>query len=394
MALELRALRALEGPNIYYPQPAVELVVWAEHDLRTALADTVKTWAQQVGIVIAQLRQELQPENSGLLITTTWVTPLPRTGALIAEGAFRDLEAAARGDRGYSHDDLLWRAIAQRRREEPSLAQLQLAAEAQVRDLPLLPREDGTLMIGSGARGHVVAPTALAQDQDPALPWETIGTIPLVAISGTARAEAVAALLVRLLSELGARVGYAAGAAVSIAGAPVATADSAWSAARRVLSDAAVDVAVLAIPPVAIIEHGLAFDACTVSVVLPPTDARAAQAAGVVVGVTRPDGATILAADDPWRSALQARAAAPVLLVGEAPFDWGSLGASAALWPSAGQIVLDLGAQRQTLTLAEAGLEPAGMPDTAVLLPALAAALVLGAPPETLAGALRALNSS
>lgn len=393
MALELRALRALEGPNIYYPQPAVELVIWAEHDLRTALADTIKTWAQQVGIVIAQLRQELQPENGGVLITTTWITPLPRTGALIAEGAVRDLEAAARGDRGYSHDDLLWRAIAQRRREEPSLAQLQLAAEAQVRDLPLLPRDDGTLMIGSGARGYVVAPTALAQDQDPALPWETIGTIPLVAISGAGQAEAVAALLVRLLSELGVRVGYAEGAAVTIAGAPVATADSAWSAARRVLSDATVDVAVLAIPPAAIIEQGLAFDACTVSVVLPPADARAAQAAGVVVGVTRPDGAAILMADDPWRPTLQARAAAPVLLVGAAPFDWISLGASAALWPSAGQLVLDLGAQRQTLALSAAEQQPGGAPEVTVLLPALAAALVLGAPPEALARALRAANN-
>ncbi len=71
MPIEVRNLRALEGPNLYYEQPAVKLEVWSDRDLRRDLGNAIKTWAQVTGTVIGYLRQDAVAEDGGYLITTT-----------------------------------------------------------------------------------------------------------------------------------------------------------------------------------------------------------------------------------------------------------------------------------------------------------------------------------
>src|SRR5918992_827241 len=126
MAIEVRDLRALEGPNLYYGQPAVKLQTWSERDIRRELTDAIKTWAQATGTVIGYLRQETVEEHGGQLLTTTFTTPFPNVGERIAEGVVADLQAAERGDEDYSHDDLLFEVMRLRKREEPPLAVLQI----------------------------------------------------------------------------------------------------------------------------------------------------------------------------------------------------------------------------------------------------------------------------
>ena len=162
MPIDVRDLRGLEGPNIYYGQPAVKLQLWSDHDIRNEIATTLKTWAQVTGTVIGYLQQVAQPENDGFLITTTFTTPFPNVGERLAEGVVADLEAAERRDPEYSHDDILFEVMRQRKREEPSMPLLQIYAEARARDLPFLAREDGKITVGSGARGFEFDPAGLS----------------------------------------------------------------------------------------------------------------------------------------------------------------------------------------------------------------------------------------
>ena len=94
MAIEVRDIRAFEGPNLYYPQTGVKLTIWADRDIGRQISDTLKTWAQMTGVVIGYLRQQSEPDQDGMLITTTWTTPLPTVGAQIAHQIAADLAAA------------------------------------------------------------------------------------------------------------------------------------------------------------------------------------------------------------------------------------------------------------------------------------------------------------
>src|SRR3954453_7343445 len=161
MPIDVRDIRGLEGPNLYYGQPGVKLQVWSDHDIRRELGDEIKRWAQMTGTVIGYLEQEVVPSDDGHLITTTFTTPFPNVGERIVEAVVADLQAAESGDEDYPHDNLLFEIRGLRKREEPPMALLQIYAEARFRDLPYLPRDDGTIMVGSGARGYIFNPAGL-----------------------------------------------------------------------------------------------------------------------------------------------------------------------------------------------------------------------------------------
>jgi cyanophycin synthetase len=407
MPIEIRDLRALEGPNIYYLQPAVKLQIWADRDISRTISDSVKTWAQQVGAVIGKLRQDLRPEAGGFLITTTWTTPLPNVGERIAEGAAADLLAAEQHDEEYSHDEALFAAIDERKREEPSLQQLQLYAEAQVRDLPMLARGDGTVMIGSGARGWVLDPAALSLGLPVDVPWERLGTIPVVAVTGTNGKTTTVRLITHVLRETGLRVGNTNTDGIFIDGQPVEEGDWAgWAGARRVLTDPTVDAAVLETSRGGILRRGLGFSHCNVSVVTNisadhlgefgiETPEQMAHVKGTIVRVTRPDGYTILNADDPLVLALGEISSAEVVLFSIDPHNpiipaHQAIG-GCFLRSDGTQVEVHFNDQHGSFALADLPITVGGaaLHNVQNVLAATAACLSLGVPLTTIVDALR-----
>jgi cyanophycin synthetase len=411
MPLELRDLRALEGPNLYYPQPAVKLQLRADRDVRREIADAVKTWAQQVGVVIGQLQQDLERVDDGLLITTTWLTPLPNTGERIAEGAFRDLEAAERGDGEYSHDEMLWAAIRERKREEPSLEQLQLFAEAHARELPFLPRGDGSIMVGSGSRGYVFDPSVLALGMEVSVPWDAVGAIPIVAVTGTNGKTTTTRLIAHVMAHAGRRVGRTDTDGITIDGEMVDEGDWAgWGGGRRVLTDPRVDVAVLETSRGGMLRRGLGFSACDVSVVTNvsadhlgefgiDTIEDLAHVKSLIVRVTKPDGRAVLNADDPLVLRMRALTLAPVVLYSRdsgnaALIDHAESGGDTVR--SDGQrIEVAVGGVRGGIALADVPLTFGGAARHNVenVMAAIGACATLGVDLSTIAAALRSFES-
>jgi cyanophycin synthetase len=407
MPLEIRDLRALEGPNIYSFQPTVKLQIWADRDISPAINDTVKTWAQQVGVVIAALRHDVRPVDDGFVITTTWTTPLPNVGERIAEGVAADLVAADQRDKEYSHDEALFAAIDERKREEPSLQQLQLYAEARARDLPMLPRGDGTVMIGTGARGWVLDPTVLSLGISVEVPWEQVGTIPVVAVTGTNGKTTTVRLITHVLRGIGLRVGTTNTDGVLIDGQQVEEGDWAgWAGARRVLTDPGVDIAVLETSRGGILRRGLGFNSCNVSVItnISPdhlgefdieTPEQMAHVKGLIVRVTLPDGFTILNADDPLVLALGEQSPAQVVLFSsnpENPAIHAHQAIGGAFVRSDGtQVEVDFQDQQGQFALADIPITVGGaaLHNVQNMLAATAACLSLGIPLPTIVAALQ-----
>jgi len=307
MPVAVREIRAFEGPNLYYPQAAVKLAVWADRDISRQISDTLKNWAQVTGMVIGYLRQYADVVPDGVVITTTWTTPLPTVGAQIAEQVVADIDAAERKDGDYDHDDALMAIIGERKRQEPSMTLLQLLAEAHAHEVPVLRRADGHLVIGTGARSWNFDPAGLSLGLGVEVPWDSVGTVPLVAVTGP-DATAVAHLIAVAVERAGRRVGRADENGIVIAGEQVSEAPSAdWEGARRVLTDGRVDVAVAAVSLQSIEERGLGFDECRVGVVtgVDGDNERLAEVHGIVVLATVPDGTVVLNADEPAVLALR-----------------------------------------------------------------------------------------
>lgn len=318
MPVATREIRAFEGPNLYYPQAAVKLAVWADRDISRQISDTLKSWAQATGMVIGYLRQHTDPAPNGFVITTTWTTPLPTVGADIAAQIVADIDAAERHDEDYDHDDALMAIIKERKRQEPSMALLQLLAEAHAHDVPVLRRADGQLVIGTGARGWSFDPASLSLGLGVEVPWDSVGTVPLVAVTGP-NATVVTQLIAVAVERAGRRVGRAADDGILIAGEQIGNEPSAdWDGARRVLVDGRVDVAVVAVSLASITERGLGFDQCRVGVVtgVDGDNERAAEAHGILVLAADPNGSVVLNADVPAVFALREWAAGNVVLYG------------------------------------------------------------------------------
>jgi UDP-N-acetylmuramyl tripeptide synthase len=219
-----------------------------------------------------------------------------------------DLEAAERNDQDYDHDEALFAVLRARKQQEPSMALLQLYAEAQAHDLPVMRQPNGQLIIGSGARGWSFDPAVLSLGLSVDVPWDSVGTVPVVAVTGP-QATAVTRLIATMVERSGQRVGRADGDGVTLAGTQLTVAPSAdFDGARHVLTDPQVDVAVVAVSPASILERGLGFDQCRVGVVTgieaTADDSAAVQderaaAHGIVVLATEPAGTVVLNADDP-----------------------------------------------------------------------------------------------
>ncbi len=331
MPIEIRDLRALEGPNFYYGQPAVKLQTWSDRDIRRELNGTIMTWAQVTGMVIGALQQEQVEQDGGFLLLTTFITPLPNVGERIAAAAVQDLQAAERQDPEYNHDDLLFELVRMRQREEPPLALLQVYAEARARELPYIPREDGRVMLGSGSRGFIFDPSGLSLGLSVDIPWDRLGRIPVIAVTGTNGKTTTVRLCAHVLRAAGMRVGYTDTDAITIDGQQVEQGDWAgFSGARRVLANPQVDVAVLETSRGGILRRGLGFDVCDVSVITNvaadhlgelgiETIEEMARVKGVIALVTRPDGRVVLNAGDERLHEIEQYITAPIMWFSRRP---------------------------------------------------------------------------
>jgi len=186
-------------------------------------------------------------------------------------------------------------------------ALLALEAEARHRGVPFL-WDDETVSLGHGVRS-VPYPTAALPAVD-AVTWDTLGSVPIALVTGTNGKTTSSRLLASVAREAGFVVGSTSTDGVMVGGELVERGD--WTgpiAARRVLREDRVELAVLETARGGILRRGLATDSCDVALI---TNIAAdhlgdygiddlpamALAKGVAAQAVRPDGTVVLNARD------------------------------------------------------------------------------------------------
>lgn len=375
MPITIVRLLAFEGPNLYGPQPGVALLARAERDWGGPLRAALKDGALSVGVVLAQLEVAARPAPEGTLLELHALTPTPGLAADLLRAVVDGLNARAAGDE-WDAEEALWALQRRRRAEALPLWALQICAEAQARGVPFFLRQDGALQFGYGARGRQLAvqradgqagllspdavgvgrPRESGSEAADALPWDRLGPIPAVAISGGPAGGAAARRLAGLLAAE--RPGVAAAEAAG------------FDEARALLADPRVSLAVLGLEPGDLARRGSPCERYAACALLglpdpPPPElpdrAELARALGVPLLLTDPGGLAALNADEPELLALAEYAPCPLALLSLRP-DSPAVAAhrargGAALFLRGGAIVAAQGPAEQT-----AGPAPAEQP--------------------------------
>src|SRR5579859_1410914 len=179
MQLTVVRLLAFDGPNMCSPHPGVLLEALADQAYHMQLRAILKQGAQRAGIVIGYLEADAWPLASGYMLRVFFATPQPQPGRELAQIASMIL--AGQDDPDQDSDELWWQLQRQRRALALPVAAVQLLANAAAHGLPAFVRQDGRIQIGFGASGASFDHTLAVG----ALPWEQLGTIPLIACTGT-----------------------------------------------------------------------------------------------------------------------------------------------------------------------------------------------------------------
>jgi cyanophycin synthetase len=136
------------------------------------------------------------------------------------------------------------------------------------------------------------------------------GRVPLVAVAGSRRAQPVATLLGRLLSDAGYHLGQADTEGVRIGDHWLSRGDTARGAGcRRLLMNPFANAFLFQVPAESVLDEGLAFDRCQVAIVTDVDEAPTApdassptfhwRAVRAAADVVLPSGVAVLNADDP-----------------------------------------------------------------------------------------------
>lgn len=275
-------LQAFDGPNRLMPQAGVWMQAQTATDVSAAMRDGLKDAAQRAGMILARLRVQAQPADVGIWLHVQFATPEPQVGAALARMLLdRVLHPADNAE-----DDLeeaLVELARQRRAQAIPVVALQAMAEAAARGIPAFIHNE-TLQIGYGARGWAtplvplrdrtsagrisadmigVARAAGAVPGSLPVPWEQLGTVPVVVICGGAPAAR------RALAEQ----------VAAQQSAPLL--DAGFDAARAALCDPQATVIVLALESHDLITRGCPVDRCTASVILAMPDDALPPGAGV-----------------------------------------------------------------------------------------------------------------
>jgi cyanophycin synthetase len=151
-------------------------------------------------------------------------------------------------------------------------------------------------------------------------PDDSEGRIPLIAITGTNGKTTVTRMISHIWQAAGHKVGMTTTEGIYIDGCCVCEGDTTGPAsARTVLTDPAVEVAVLETARGGIVRAGLAFDKCDVGIVTNITEDHLGQdgiedldglarVKSLIIETVRPGGFAILNADDQYVTALASRA--------------------------------------------------------------------------------------
>lgn len=398
----MRALegRRLLGPNLLAPTPLV--LVEVALDPGDDLAECVAAFAAQ----LARMRRALGFEAEVDLL----VRP-HRGGAVIAYRARRDellahveasewaAESASVVLTGKAPLPLSprveeARAMLERDRNDRLIALIEDAHRAQI---PVL-LDDESISLGYGVHSKTYARSAL-----PAEIEEGLGAVPVALITGTNGKTTTTRLLAHLAREVGV-VGNTSSDGVVVDGVVIERGDCTGPmAARMVLRDPRVEVAVLETARGGILRRGLAVDACDVAVItnvaadhlhdygIDDVDAML-RAKAVVAQIAR--RGVVLNAGDPRLVALARELRAPVLWFGDRsviPQDTRAVSADAeAIWIHEGAQVT------RVMAIAELPIAFGGRARYNVhnALAAIAAALVLGIPRETFAPRLASFHAA
>lgn len=259
-------LRAYEGPNIYGPSPGVLLHVRCDRDRAARIRAAIKDGAQFIGLVIAQLTVEAQPGPEGVFISALFSCEAPTLGAALCEYVVAGVVAEVANDQSWDRDGPLMALQARSRAASLPIGALQLIAEARRRGLPSFVRADGRLQLGYGARGWSIDPAELATHAaaPPGPPWQELGVVPLVLVTG---AQQRAAAVERMASEL------------AIGGLHVYALEAAdFATSRAALANPAAEALVLGLASAAILHHGLPCDRCDLAVITDCSGPRPAEA--------------------------------------------------------------------------------------------------------------------
>lgn len=253
--IAIQRLYAYEGPNIFGPRPGVLLRARCDRDRADRVRAALKDGAQFIGLVIAYLEVTAQPADGGYLVAASFATDAPPLGAELCAYVVAGIDAEARGDHEWDRDGPLFALQARRRAEARPVAALQLLAEAQRRNLPGFVRADGQLQLGYGARSWscALAPLRERGAAAPGPPWEQIGRIPIVAVTGGPGRAASVARFAAELEGLGVH--------------PVVHDGADFAATRTLLADPAAEALVIGLDTGAILRHGVAFDSCELAVI-------------------------------------------------------------------------------------------------------------------------------
>lgn len=198
-----------------------------------------------------------------------------------------------------------------------------LQAEAARRGIPFL-WDDERVILGMGIRSRVALRSDLPEVDE--VPWERLGRIPVVMITGTNGKTTSTRLVARMGREAGKVVGATSSDRVTIGEAVIEEGD--WTgpaAARVVLGDATVELAVLETARGGILRRGLAVDACDVALITNVSDdhvggygiddlAAMTEVKAVVARAVPKAGVVVLSAHDPKLVALAPSLAGRVVL--------------------------------------------------------------------------------